>query len=62
MTTDTKLAYRPNEAAKATGLGRDTIFHLIATGELRSMKVGGARLIPAAELEAFLARKLDEGQ
>lgn len=60
MVTDNRIAYRPNEAGRVLGTSRDTIFKLIADGSLRSVKIGAARLIPASELEAFLARKLDE--
>jgi excisionase family DNA binding protein len=54
------LAYRPSEAAKVLAVSRDVIFRLIADGSIRSTKIGSARIIPAGELEAFLARKLDE--
>lgn len=54
MTTEAKLAYRPNEAARATGLGRDTIFKAIRDGSLRSLKIGGARLITADALREWL--------
>lgn len=60
MVTENTLACRPNEAGRRLGTSRDTIFKLIASGELRSCKVGSARLIPVAELEAYLARKLEE--
>jgi excisionase family DNA binding protein len=56
MTADARMAYRPNEAARVTGLSRDTIFKSIANGSLRSLKVGTARLITAEALREFLAR------
>lgn len=59
MVTEHRLAYRPNEAAKALGTSRDTIFKLIADGSLRSTKIGASRFIPASELEAFLTRRLE---
>ena len=49
------LAYRPNEAAKALNVGRTTVYALMNSGELHSIKVGGCRLIPVIALEAFLA-------
>jgi excisionase family DNA binding protein len=49
-----KIAYRPEEAARATGLSRDVIFKAIREGTLRSLKVGRARLIPATALHEFL--------
>jgi excisionase family DNA binding protein len=54
MTTDTKLAYRPKEAAAATGMSRETIFKAIAAGHLRSAKCGAARLIPADALREWI--------
>jgi excisionase family DNA binding protein len=62
MVTETKrIAYRPAEAARALGTSTDTIGRLIANGSLRSVKIGASRFIPASELEAFIARKLDTG-
>lgn len=60
MVTNSRLGLRPNEAARALGVGRDRIFDLIASGELKSAKVGRSRIIPMRELEAFLERKVAE--
>lgn len=49
-----KLAYRIDEAVKASGLGRSFLYEQIAGGALKSFKVGGRRLIAHADLEAFL--------
>jgi excisionase family DNA binding protein len=38
------------------GVGRSTIFELIASGELRSVKVRRRRLIPEQALRDFVAR------
>lgn len=62
MTTDSRMAYRPNEAARVIGLSRDLIFRAIANGSLRSMKVGGARLITADALRDYLERHEREAQ
>ncbi len=40
-------------------VGRSTVFELIASGELRSVKVGRRRLIPEQAIRDFVAR-LDE--
>lgn len=53
-----KLLYRPKEAAIALGMSRTAIFRLIKSGELRSIKHDGYRLIPAAALVEF-ARALE---
>lgn len=44
------------EAATLLGLGRSVAYRLIMSGELVSLKVGGRRLVPTAELDAFIAR------
>jgi excisionase family DNA binding protein len=54
MTTETKLAYRPKEAAAATGMSRESIFKAIERGDLRSVKCGAARLIPADALRQWI--------
>jgi excisionase family DNA binding protein len=49
-----KRAYRINEAVAAYRLSRSTIYKLIATGTLRTVKIGGRRLIPRDALEGLL--------
>jgi excisionase family DNA binding protein len=44
------------------GASADTIHRLIASGELRSYRIGAARFIPAHALEDLIARKLEEGR
>ena len=51
---DEKRAYRVNEAVSAYRLSRGTLYKLIATGTLRTVKVGGRRLIPRNAIEALL--------
>ncbi|MFI6183976.1 helix-turn-helix domain-containing protein [Nonomuraea sp. NPDC051191] len=53
-----RLFYRPNDAAVVLGMSRTAVFRLIKTGELRSIKHDGYRLIPAAALLDF-ARDLE---
>ena len=50
----TKIAYRIDEAVKATGLGRTFLYERIASGELKSIKIGGRRLIMVDDLLLFL--------
>ena len=54
-----RLFYRPNEAAVVLSMGRTAVFRLIKSGELRSVKHEGYRLIPASALVEF-ARRLEE--
>ena len=51
-----KLLYRPKEAARALGIGRDKLYELMRSGRLRSVKDGGARFITADALAAYIAR------
>ena len=51
---ENKLALRVRDASVAVGLSRSTLCKLMATGKLRSTKVGGRRLILRADLEALL--------
>jgi len=39
---------------EATNLSRSTLYHLISTGEIESIKVGSRRLIPAESLDRFI--------
>ena len=45
---------RPAEAARVLGVCRDTIYVLMRSGRLRSVRVGRARLIPVAALDELL--------
>lgn len=53
-----RLFYRPKEAAVVLSMSRTAVFRLIKTGELRSVKHEGYRLIPASALVEF-ARKVE---
>lgn len=56
----TKLAYTPAEAAKATGLGKTTIYRLLKEGRLRRVKIGRATLIPGSSLLALLGEAAED--
>ena len=49
------LAYRVNEFCRVVGLGRTTVYALIAEGRLATVKVGNRRLIPRQAALALLA-------
>ena len=49
----------PEAAARALSLGRTTVYELIGTGRLRSVKIGRARRIPLAALDEYV-RQLDD--
>ena len=52
------LALSVADAGAALGIKKTKLFQLLARGELRSIKIGARRLIPAGELERFVARRL----
>ena len=49
------LAYRVNEFCRVVGLGRTTVYALIAEGKLATIKIGNRRLIPHQAAVALLA-------
>jgi excisionase family DNA binding protein len=51
---DERLAYRVNDFCRAVGLGRTKVYALIANGELKTVVVGGRRLVPREAAEALL--------
>lgn len=46
-----RLLLRPEEAAEALSVSRTTLYGLLASGAIRSVKVGGLRRIPVEALE-----------
>jgi len=42
-----------DEAAQALGVGRSRLYDEIATGRLRSVKVGRRRLVPSGAIRAY---------
>jgi excisionase family DNA binding protein len=55
-----KRAYQIKEAENALGIGKTKIYELLKTGQLRSVKVGGRRLIPADSIEKFLQELIEK--
>jgi excisionase family DNA binding protein len=47
-------ALRINDFCKAYGIGRSTAYDLINSGKLRSVMIGGRRVIPVEEAEKLL--------
>ncbi len=50
----TKLAYSVEEAAQLLSVGRDAIYELIRTNQLRSFKIGARRLVALDHLHEFI--------
>jgi len=51
-----KLLLTPTEAATALGIGRSKVYELLRNGTLASVRIDTCRRIPAAELDALVAR------
>jgi excisionase family DNA binding protein len=50
-----RVLLRPEEAAEALGVSRTTVFELIRSGALRSVKIGAARRVSATALAEYVA-------
>lgn len=50
-----KLTYTVGEAASLLGIGRNSAYEGVKSGEIPSIKIGGRILIPRTALEAKLA-------
>jgi excisionase family DNA binding protein len=53
------VVYRVEEAAQALRISRDSIYELIRSGRLRTIKVGARRLVPVVALSEYVAAALD---
>ena len=51
------LTVRIPQAAAMLGIGRSTLYLFIASGEIETIKVGRATLVPVETLEAFVASR-----
>jgi excisionase family DNA binding protein len=50
-----RLAYRVSDVMDALGIGRNLVYDLINSGQLKHVKAGRATLVPRSALEKFLA-------
>jgi excisionase family DNA binding protein len=50
-----RKSVRPREAARLLGVSRETVYVLMRSGQLRSVRLGRARLIPVAALDELLS-------
>ena len=50
-----RKSVRPKEAAALLGMCRDTVYVLMRSGRLKSVKLGAARHIPMAAIEELLS-------
>jgi excisionase family DNA binding protein len=49
-----RIAVSVDEAVTLTGLSRSTLFRIVQTGELPSLKVGRRRLIRVVDLDGYI--------
>ncbi len=52
--TEPRLAYGIAEAAAMLGIGRTTIYELVRSGQLATLKIGQRRLVTRVDLERFI--------
>lgn len=50
--------YRPEATAERLDISRAQVYNLIKSGELRSIKIGRARRIPAAAIDEFIQARM----
>ncbi|MEU7872819.1 helix-turn-helix domain-containing protein [Dactylosporangium sp. NPDC049140] len=55
-----RVLYTVPEAMELLNLSRTTIYALIRTGRLRTVREGRSRLVPAAAVDAYVALLMDE--
>lgn len=55
------VVYRVDEAAEALRISRDTIYELIRSGRLRTIKLGARRLVPVVALHEYVSGELGVG-
>ncbi len=60
MESSAPLLLTPVEAAKRLSLARSTLYQLVLTGEIVSLKIGRSRRVPLAALAEYIDRKVRE--
>ena len=58
--TTPRVMLTAEQAAEAIGVGRTTMFALIKSGELESVRIGHLRRIPADAIDAYTAQLIAE--
>ena len=56
-----KLLVSVEEAAELLDVGRSTIYDLMRTGELPSVRIGRCRRLPVTGLQAYFAKQEADG-
>ncbi len=50
-----RIGYRVNDFCLVTGIGRTSLYDLINSGKIRTVRIAGRRIIPAGEAERIMA-------
>ena len=58
--SDARRTRKPEEVGKILGIGRNQVYELIRTRELRSLSVGRKLLVPLAAIDEFLAGQVGQ--
>jgi excisionase family DNA binding protein len=58
---DDRLLLTVQEAARRLGIGRSLMYELIASGAVRSVRVGRLRRIPSDALRSYIASLWNDG-
>ena len=58
-TQGTRLLLEIGEVAEALHVGRSTVYSLIASGDLRPLKLGRLTRIPKGDVEALIAVRIE---
>jgi excisionase family DNA binding protein len=58
---DDRLLLTVQEAARRLGIGRSLMYELIASGAVRSVRVGRLRRIPSDALGSYIASLWNDG-
>lgn len=56
-----RLLVKPAELAAALGLSRSLVYQLIASGQLRAVRIGRAVRVRVDDLEEFIEERIEGG-
>lgn len=56
----TQLLYTTSQAAEMLSIGRTSLYELINSGRLQSVKIGACRRVPAIAISDYVASLVDE--
>jgi excisionase family DNA binding protein len=49
-----RLGYRVNDFVAITGISRSTFYDLLKDGKIKTIRIGGRRIVPAIEAERIV--------